>query len=153
MAWGRRSLPHDLDHILDTLPDEYLVRTVGGARIVVGPGGAHIVVTGDASGERARVAARLAATARSTLAEHLAWVPFVHTLVVSEDESASDYATVVPLSLLAHLLTEGKGSIELDVLGPLRDVVASGVLDVLVSIAPAVPVAEPPTVRPVTPGS
>lgn len=137
MAWGRRPLPHDIDEILDTLPTGYVVRTIGGARVVIGPGGAHVViVVVDPGEEHTRMAARLAATARSTLAEHVAWVPFVHTLVVSDAAITSTHATIVPPSLLTHLLTESVGSVDEAVLGPLRGVVDDGALDGLSALAP-----------------
>ena len=82
MVWSRRPAVEDPKLRLDALPSDFVVAPIGAARFIVGPTGAYIVLAHDGTPERPRALGRLAATIRSVLAERMAWVPFVHPLLV-----------------------------------------------------------------------
>ncbi len=123
--------------LLSALPDTYAVTPIGPARFVVGPTGTHLVLGQDASAPAARSLVRLAATIRSVLAEHLAWVPFVHVLVVSEHVPVTPQVTVVPPDLLLDLLTSGRAALEEETRARIGHLVATGVLTGLEAVGPA----------------
>jgi len=54
------------------------VRSLGPARFVVGPAGAHAIALDDGRPAAAGEVGLLASVSRSALAEHVAWVPYVH---------------------------------------------------------------------------
>src|SRR4051794_27687645 len=99
MGWSRRPLHDDLEACLHRLPDHFGTTSIGEATVVVGPTGVFVVMVHDGSSERARGLSRLAATVRSSFAERMAWVPFVHALLVDDQNSSVAQATVVPPDL------------------------------------------------------
>jgi len=118
------------------LPDEFSVAPVGAAHVVVGPTGVYVIMAHDGSIERARGLGRLAATIRSAFAERMAWVPFVHAMLIDDHEATIAQATVVPLDLLPRVLTEGRATLEDETVRTILDLIASGALDGLESVAP-----------------
>ena len=137
MAWNRRSLQEALEDCLEHLPDGFGVQSIGPAHVVVGPTGVFVVLAHDGSLERARGLGRLAATIRSAFAERMAWVPFVHALLVDDQSTTIAQATVVPPDLLAEVLTEGRRTLEDETIATICELISSGALAGLESVAPA----------------
>lgn len=137
MAWPRHHGPADLTRVLDGLPDDVTVRPIGSAYFVLGPVGAQVVALDDGSEDAPRAVARLASVVRSALAEHAAWVPFVHALLVTERLGPCPPATRIEPSLLLRAVTSGPPTLPPSVLAPLVAAVEAGALDGLTSVAPA----------------
>lgn len=135
MAWPRRHGPEDLDDLLGALPPGYFVRPIGPARFVLGPTGAHVVAIDDSREAAPREVGRLASVSRSALAEHVAWVPFVHALLVTDDDRPCPPATCVPPRLIPGALVEGPAVLDADELARLVASVVAGALDGLESVA------------------
>ena len=136
VVWTRRSLPDELEACLKRLPERFDAIAIGPAWFVTGPTGVFVVMAHDGSIERARALGRLAATVRSALAERMAWVPFVHAMLIDDQSTPISQATVVPPGLLADVLTEGRVTLEVETLDTIAHLVADGVLDGLESVAP-----------------
>ena len=136
MAWNRRSLQEELQNCLDRLPGSFGVTIIGPAAVVVGPTGVYVVMAHDGTSERARALGRLAATVRSAFAERMAWVPFVHALLVDVHASSTAHATVVPPDLLREVLTEGRATLEVETLDTIGNLISQGILGGLESVAP-----------------
>jgi hypothetical protein len=149
MVWSRRPAVEDPKLRLDALPSDFVVAPIGAARFVVGPTGAYIVLAHDGTNERPRALGRLAATIRSVLAERMAWVPFVHPLLVDSRSITVPQATVVPPHMLVDVITEGRQTLEPETFDRIRALVDEGALDGLESVAP---LADPPT-PPIAEGS
>jgi hypothetical protein len=122
---------------LRQLPDAFGVTSIGPADVVVGPTGVFVVLAHDGSIERARGLVRLASTVRSALAEEMAWVPFVHALLVDDAMQSIAQATVVPPQHLTEVLTEGRMTLELETIETILALVRDGVLDGLQAVGPA----------------
>jgi hypothetical protein len=115
-----------IDRLLAGLPATHTVASQDAARLVVGPCGATVVLLGERDvPDAADRAARLAAATRTALADHVAWVPFVDAVVVTDDaDRSATAATVVPPDLLGEVLVEGPEVIDppaLDVIVDLLD--------------------------------
>ena len=134
--WTRRSLPDELEASLERLPAEFDATAIGPAWFVTGPTGVYVVMAHDGSIDRARALGRLAATIRSALAEHMAWVPFVHAMLIDDQSTTIAQATVVPPALLNDVLTEGRRTLEAETLETILRLVAEGVLEGLESVGP-----------------
>jgi hypothetical protein len=136
MGWPRHHGPEDLDHVLGELPDAYTVRAIGSARFVIGPTGAHVVALDDGTEAAPRAVALLASVARSALADRVAWVPFVHALLVTDRTEPCPPATRVPPGAIPTVLLEGPPVLSPAELGRLVASVTEGVLDGLTAVAP-----------------
>ena len=106
--FGSRGAP-PLDHLLQDLPAAYRAVELDDGRVVVGPTGAFVVAE---AGRDVRTAARrlagVADRCRSVLAEHLAWVPVVDPLVVSDRRPHGKVAAaVVSPALVRETLLRG----------------------------------------------
>jgi hypothetical protein len=143
MAWPRHHGPEDLARALGGLPDEILVRPLGGAHLVIGPAGAQVVALDDGSHDAPRSAARLASVVRSALAEEVPWMPFVHALLVTDRPDPCPPATRISPALLLRAVAEGPVTLDARILDRLRHAIAGGALDGLASVAPVAPAAAP----------
>jgi hypothetical protein len=112
-----------IDRLLAGLPATHTVASQESARLVVGPSGATVILLGERDvANAADRAARLAAATRASLADHVAWVPFVDAVVVTDDaERSPASATVVPPDLLGEVLVEGPEVIDPPALGVIVD--------------------------------
>ena len=149
MGWPRRHGPEDLDRVLATLPDGYLVRPIGSSRFVLGATGAHVLAIDDGRADAPREVGLLASVTRSALAEHVAWVPFVHALLVTEEERACPPATCVHPRLIPNALVEGPAVLGPEELGRLVASVRAGALNGLEAVAPIRPPSAAPPAFPV----
>lgn len=136
MAWPRHHGPDDLARALSALPDDVTVRPIGSAHFVLGPVGAQVVAVDDGTDDAARAVARLASVVRSALAESVAWVPFVHALLVTERPGPCPPATRIEPSMLLRAVADGPTTLAPAVLDPLRSAIVDGALDGLTSVAP-----------------
>ena len=126
-----------MDRCIERLPAPFCARLIGPATVVVGPTGVFVVLVHDGTPDRARALTRLAATIRSAFAERMAWVPFVHALLVHDTPTTMAQTTVVPPDLLRDVLTEGRRTLEDETIATIRALMAEGVLDGLEAVAPA----------------
>lgn len=124
-----------IDEVLSSLPPLHVVASSDDARFVAGPSGAFVLLPGSAAvgggvvGAAARLD-RLVQTTRSSLCDHLRWVPFLDSLLVSEaDVRGPAPVTIVALDLLHDVLTEGPPVIDDTTLGGIRDAVRADRLD------------------------
>ncbi len=136
MGWPRHHAPEDLARALASLPDGFEVVPVGGAHLVLGPTGAQIVALDDGVAETPRTVARLASVVRSALAEHVAWVPYVHALLVTDRDEPCPPATRIPPTLLVRALVDGPPTLQPSELARLVACIDDGALVGLVSVAP-----------------
>ena len=136
MARPRHPGPDDLDQVLATLPDDFTVRTVGAARFVLGPTGAHVVAVDDGSEDAPATLAHIASLVRDALADRVTWVPFVHAMLVTERTDPCSPATRVPPVLMPGALVDGPTTLDDPARRRLVDALADGVLD-RVSTIPA----------------
>lgn len=136
MDWRRHHDQPDLAEVLTGLPSAATVHPLGPAHLVLGPTGAQVVVLDDGTADLPRAAARLAAVVRSALAERVAWVPFVHTLLVTEATAPRPPATVVSADLLVRALVEGPTTLQPTDLTRLVASIEEGALAGLDSLAP-----------------
>ena len=115
----------EVDDVLDDLPAEYVVAGLGEARFVAGSPGAFVVQA--ANGDVGRAAAELThttAATRASLADHLAWVPFIDSLLVVPDTDVRHAAaTVVPADLLLQILVEGHQPLDAQTVARVRALV------------------------------
>ena len=133
VARPRHPGPDDLDQVLATLPDNFTVRTVGAARFVLGPTGAHVVAVDDGS-EDAPCPRPHASLVRDALADRVTWVPFVHAMLVTE---RTDLLPGDPVPrLMPGALVDGPTTLDDPARRRLVDTLADGVLD-RVSTIPA----------------
>ena len=136
------SLPDDpmqrrLDEVLSSLPPLYVVARRDDARFVAGPSGAFVLlphVEVDRNGAGISAAAGrldlLVQSTRSALCDHLSWIPFLDSLLVSEaDVKGPAPVTIVALDLLHDVLTEGPAVIDDTTLVAIRDAVRAEGLD------------------------
>jgi hypothetical protein len=104
----------ELDAVLMALPASFAIAERRSARFVAGPSGAFVVLP--ASDDLDTDASRLmeiTGSTRSSLADHLAWAPFVDSLLVTPDRIAQPAAaTVAPIDLLGEVLREGHQAID-----------------------------------------
>ena len=126
-------MPQRMDHVLASLPPLFVVATSGSARFVVGPSGAFVLlptVTGDGVNGAAARLDLLVQSTRSALCDHLSWIPFLDSLLVSEaDVRGPAPVTIVALDLLHDVLTEGPAMIDEPTLACIRDAVRAERLD------------------------
>ncbi|MEI2639955.1 MAG: hypothetical protein V9F03_13315 [Microthrixaceae bacterium] len=103
------------------LSDEFLVRRVHEDWLIVGPSGLFVVgrAGADASDDANRTL-HIAQLLRERLSLHMAWVPFVDVLLVSDRRSNEVGCSVVRPSMLESVLTDGHQRIELSTLFELR---------------------------------
>lgn len=120
-----------IDAMLAGLPPAYVLAHQDAARLVVGPYGAFVIHPAD--GDVAAAADRLTeltSTTRNALFDHLTWVPFVDAIVVTRTTRPRNHqATVVPLDLLADVLTQGREVVDAGTLNAIRDAVRTARLD------------------------
>lgn len=136
MDWRRQHDQTDVGQVLAGLPSSSTIHPLGSAHLVLGPTGAQVVVLDDGSTDLPRTAARLAAVVRSALAERVSWVPYVHTLLVTESTAPRPPATVVSAHLLVRALVEGPTTLDQADLGRLVASIEGGSLAGLDSLAP-----------------
>jgi hypothetical protein len=123
-----------VDTVVQALPGTYLVGGQDDARFVIGPTGAFVLLPGSSpvrglTGDAIRLR-RLAEVTRNALCDHLTWVPFLDTLVVTAgDLVRSAEVTVAPLDLLNVVLTEGPEVIDRATLLAVRVALDAGRLD------------------------
>jgi hypothetical protein len=139
MVWPRHHAPEDVASALSGLPAGYSVTPIGSAHLVLGVTGAQVVAMDDGHDETPRAVARLASVIRSALAEHVAWVPFVHALLVTERTDPCPPATAIPPTLLVRAVVDGPLTIQPDDLARLVGCIEDGALDGLGSVAPHAP--------------
>ena len=137
MGWPRHHAPEDLARALSGLPDDYAVTSIGGAHLVLGPTGAQVVALDDGADDAPRAVARLASVVRSALAEHVAWVPFVHALLVTERHEPCPPATGIPAPMLLRTIVDGPPTVQPPDLDRLLACIAEGALDGLSALAPS----------------
>jgi hypothetical protein len=111
--------------VLAALPPEVVVAVDGEARLVAGPAGAFVLLPtpprGPVLAEAARRVHELARQTRCALCDHVSWVPFLDTLLVSTSRLVRRTdVTVAPVDLLAVLLTEGPQVIDRATLAAVR---------------------------------
>lgn len=124
-----RTLTEEVDDLLGSLPESFVVAPVGQLRLVAGPPGVHLVVADDdATGTTTPDPAALSLRLRALLAEHLTLVPYVHPIVVGPETEAVTNATRVPPELLVELLVEGATILSDYVLNGIRRLASGGIL-------------------------
>lgn len=128
MVWSRHHPHADLRATLEALPPEWVVAPLGPAFVVLGPTGAHVVALDDGREDAAADLARAARTVRGCLAEHVALMPFVHALLVTDRPGSSRDATRIPAELLSLALIDGPPTLTTDELDRLRECVAAQAL-------------------------
>jgi hypothetical protein len=116
--------PRRMDDILSTLPPQF----------VVGPSGAFVLLPHRGAGSAVNGAATrldlLVQATRSALCDHLSWIPFLDSLLVSVvDVRGPAPVTIVALDLLHDVLTEGPAVIDDHALASIRDAVRTERLD------------------------
>lgn len=120
-----------LDDVLATLPSSYVVAGQNGARLVVGPHGAFVLLP--AGGDLQQAADRLAkltSITREAMCEHLTLVPFLDALAVTSGATPRHApVTVAPLDLLTDVLTHGPEVIDSSTLDTIRHAVRATALD------------------------
>lgn len=103
-----------LDAVLTSLPASFAIAERRSARFVAGPSGAFVVLpaSDDLDADATRLM-EITTSTRSSLADHLAWAPFVDSLLVTPDRIAQPAAaTVAPIDLLGEVLREGHQAID-----------------------------------------
>jgi hypothetical protein len=136
MGWPRHHSPEDLSRALAALPAGYTVTPIGDAHLVLGATGAQVVALDDGADETPRAVARLASVVRSSLAEHVAWVPYVHALLVTERTDPCPPATRIPPTLLIRAVLDGPPTIQPGDLARLTACIDDGALADLGAVAP-----------------
>jgi hypothetical protein len=119
-----RSNPHarDVSRQVARLPLDYLVCRLADHWIVVGPTGLFVVgQVGDDPLGVAEATLSLAHRVRSRLSDVVPWVPFVDSLVVSEEPNMSLPCTVVDIATLEMALLSGPVSIDSSGTAQLRE--------------------------------
>lgn len=119
-----------LDAVLTALPSSFAIAQRRSARFVAGPSGAFVVLpaSDDLDTDASRLLEMTAAT-RSSLADHLAWAPFVDSLLVTPDQIAQPAAaTVAPIDLLGEVLREGHQAIDDETMDRIFVILAEGQL-------------------------
>jgi len=119
-----------VERVLTALAPGRVLAWADPARLVVGPSGAFVVLPHGPDGPDAGArAAALAEATRSTLAEHLAWVPFIDAVVATAgDGHCGPGATAVPLDLLPVVLVEGPPVIDAATLTRIAALVDAGLV-------------------------
>jgi hypothetical protein len=126
-----------LDEVLSSLPPLYVVAAGDDARFVAGPSGAFVLLPHlDTSRNGAGISAAasrldlLVQSTRTALCDHLSWIPFLDSLLVSEaDIRGPAPVTIVALDLLHDVLTEGPAVIDDATLVAIRESVRTERLD------------------------
>lgn len=124
--------PSRMDRVLMALPPSHVVASNASARFVVGPSGAFVLLSIGSPDAVNGSAARLDLLVRSTraaLCDHLSWVPFLDSLLVSDTDVRRAPVTVVALDLLHDVITEGPTMIDETTLDCVREAVRSERLD------------------------
>lgn len=96
----------DLDAVLTRLPSNFSVGRLDDARLVVGPTGCTVLIAQATGPAPEHTCSELAQQTRLSLADHLSWVPFVDSLVVTAEGNIGSIVSV-ELDLLIDLLTDG----------------------------------------------
>jgi hypothetical protein len=126
---SRRSPREEVDDLLASLPDAFVVAPVDAMRLVAGPPGVFLVVANDDPTDGAAIdPAPLSLRVRAVLAEHLTLVPYVHPIVVGPEGAPTSTATLVPPELLVSVLLEGAPTLSDYVLNSIRRLAAGGIL-------------------------
>lgn len=124
--------PHNIDEALASLPGEFAVASNGEARLVAGPSGAFVMVGFDGLNsptDSSFLASQLAADTRAALADHLSWVPFIDTLLVSlHPDQGRSFSCAVPLDMVQSTVCEGRTVVDERALGVIRDLLRRGML-------------------------
>jgi hypothetical protein len=122
--------PQGLDEVLAALPDDVAIGWRGGARLVVSPTGAFVLVADESDlSAAADLAHSLAGRTRSALARHLSWVPFIDAAVVSAHRAHANLpAVVVAPDLVAELVVQGPPVIDGPAITVVRALLAAGSL-------------------------
>jgi hypothetical protein len=118
----------ELDGVLTALPPSFAIAQRRSARFVAGPSGAFVVLpaSDDLDTDATRLLEMTTAT-RSSLADHLAWAPFVDSLLVTPDQIAQPAAaTVAPIDMLSEVLREGHQAIDDETMDRIFVVLAEG---------------------------
>jgi hypothetical protein len=120
----------DLVDLLGQLPEGYLVTPVHSSWFVVGPPGVYVLALErpDDHDDAGLTVGPLASQVRTALAQHLAWVPFVHAHLVSNHLRAIPQATVVPADMLLGVLTEGRPSVDDEIMRRITEMVGRGII-------------------------
>ncbi|MCU1354029.1 MAG: hypothetical protein JWM05_3238 [Acidimicrobiales bacterium] len=129
MTRATRSSGVDLDDLLTSLPSSFVTCPLPGATLVAGPSGVYLVVERAAESPEPPDPAALASAVRVVLADHLTLAPFVHPLVLVDDDASSATVTVVPRSLLLEALTDGPRLVDDVTIRRLGELIVGGVLD------------------------
>jgi hypothetical protein len=124
------------------LPGAFAVASHGEARLVAGPAGAFVMLPVADPAQPADASftlSQLAADTRSSLADHLSWVPFIDTLLVSLNGARDTRnPSVVPLDLVHDTVCEGRQVVDDRALGVIQDLLRRGMLgDWRVGLIPA----------------
>lgn len=104
-------------------PDGYLAIDLGGAELLAGPAGAFLVVAGSDPADLERLATR-AGQVRRLMSDHLQWVPFVHSIVLSDTPLLVPRAVTLTADQLRLRMIGGRRSIEpetLDKIGEMAE--------------------------------
>ncbi len=100
-----------IDHILAELPSSWVIGWMDECRLVIGPGGAFVLMPAQVDLSSAADRAQdLAQRTRTVLAHHISWIPFIDAAVVTAADRPPQPAVstiVVPVDLLGELLIEG----------------------------------------------
>lgn len=101
---------------------------MGDAHFVAGSSGIFVLALADGDVPKtARKLIALARVTRSRLADHLTWVPFVDSFVVTA-QAGSDHAeaTVVPIDMLLEIICEGPPTVDRATLDRIARMVETG---------------------------
>jgi len=123
---------HELDAVLADLPTSHIVAHRPSARLVVAPVGCFVLVpVADDVADAVRRSNALAHSARTAIADHVPWVPFVDALAVGARTTHDDgrIDSFVPVDLLRHLLTAGPTVVEPKAVACVRRLLADERLD------------------------
>ncbi|HEY4377792.1 MAG TPA: hypothetical protein VGM93_11565 [Acidimicrobiales bacterium] len=134
MSRSHRTAREEVDDLLESLPDAFVVVPVGSMRLVAGPPGVFLVAAvaddnpDDPDDGEPTDPAPWSLRVRAFLAEHLTLVPYVHPIVVGPEGAAVTTATLVPPQLLVSVLLEGAPILSDYVLNRIRRLAAGGIL-------------------------
>lgn len=122
-----------IDQILAELPSSWVIGWMDECRLVIGPGGAFVLMPAQVDLSSAADRAQdLALRTRTVLAHHISWIPFIDAAVVTAADRPPQPAVstiVVPVDLLGELLMEGPPVIDQPALAVMRALLHEGALE------------------------